>query len=156
MAMLVHAGLSIIGRKGYELLIDQGIERARRFARRIDGPSRFRTGNRARTQHPHLPLHPGRVQKALAQAPAERAARINELLDKITETMQKRQREAGKTFVSRTRLAPGRYNGDTITVFRVVMANPLTTEEILAAVLDEQCEIATQTDIQALLEQIKE
>jgi glutamate decarboxylase len=36
------------------------------------------------------------------------------------------------------------------------MANPLTTEEILAAVLDEQCEIARQTDIQALLEQIKE
>ena len=95
------------------------------------------------------------MQKALAQAPAEQAARINELLDKITETMQKRQREAGKTFVSRTRLAPGRYNGDTITVFRVVMANPLTTEEILAAVLDEQCEIATQPDIQALLEQIE-
>jgi glutamate decarboxylase len=36
------------------------------------------------------------------------------------------------------------------------MANPLTTEEILAAVLDEQCEIATQTDIQTLLEQVKE
>ena len=31
-AMLVHAGLSIIGRKGYELLIDLGIERARTFA----------------------------------------------------------------------------------------------------------------------------
>jgi glutamate decarboxylase len=74
----------------------------------------------------------------------------------MIETMQKRQREAGKTFVSRTSLAPGRYNGETITVFRVVMANPLTTEEILAAVLDEQCEIAAQTDIQALLEQIKE
>ncbi|HEY4743905.1 MAG TPA: putative pyridoxal-dependent aspartate 1-decarboxylase, partial [Desulfuromonadaceae bacterium] len=32
MALLVHAGLSIIGRKGYELLIDLGIERARTFA----------------------------------------------------------------------------------------------------------------------------
>jgi glutamate decarboxylase len=94
------------------------------------------------------------VQQALAQAPAERVAHINGVLDKIIEAMQKRQREAGKTFVSRTSLAPGRYNGNTITVFRVVMANPLTTEEILAAVLDEQCEIATQPDIQALLEQI--
>lgn len=36
MAILVHAGLSIIGRYGYELLIDQGIERARGFAQRID------------------------------------------------------------------------------------------------------------------------
>jgi len=33
--MLVHAGLSIIGRKGYELLIDLGIERARNFAAMI-------------------------------------------------------------------------------------------------------------------------
>jgi len=31
-ALLVHAGLSIMGRKGYELLIDLGIERARTFA----------------------------------------------------------------------------------------------------------------------------
>jgi hypothetical protein len=31
-----------------------------------------------------------------------------------------------------------------------------TTEEILAAVLDEQCEIAAQPDIQAVLEQIRE
>jgi len=156
MAMLVHAGLSIIGRKGYELLMDQGIERARRFARRIDAHPDFELVSEPELNILTYRYIPAWVQKALAQAPAERAARINELLDKIIETMQKRQREAGKSFVSRTRLAPGRYNGDTITVFRVVLANPLTTEEILAAVLDEQCEIATQTDIQSLLEQIKE
>jgi glutamate decarboxylase len=155
MAMLVHAGLSIIGRKGYELLIDQGIERARRFARRIDAHPDFELVSEPELNILTYRYIPAWVQEALAQAPAEQAACINELLDKITESMQKRQREAGKTFVSRTRLAPGRYNGDTITVFRVVMANPLTTEEILAAVLDEQCEIATQTDIQTLLEQIR-
>ena len=156
MAMLVHAGLSIIGRKGYELLIDQGIERARRFARRIDAHPDFELVSEPELNILTYRYIPAWVQKILAQAPAERAARINELLDKIIETIQKRQREAGKTFVSRTSLAPGRYKGDTITVFRVVMANPLTTEEILAAVLDEQCEIAAQTDIQTLLEQIKE
>ncbi len=154
MAMLVHAGLSIIGRKGYELLIDQGIERARRFARRIDAHPDFELVSEPELNILTYRYIPAWVQEKLAQAAAERAASINELLDKIIETMQKRQREAGRTFVSRTRLAPGRYNGDTITVFRVVMANPLTTEEILAAVLDEQCEIATQSDIQALLQQI--
>ncbi|WP_306533792.1 pyridoxal-dependent aspartate 1-decarboxylase PanP [Geobacter sp.] len=156
MAMLVHAGLSIIGRKGYELLIDQGIKRARRFARRIDAHPDFELVSEPELNILTYRYVPAWVQKTLAHASAERAARINGLLDKIIETMQKRQREAGKTFVSRTSLAPGRYNGATITVFRVVMANPLTTEEILAAVLDEQCEIATQPDIQALLEQIKE
>ncbi len=156
MAMLVHAGLSIIGRKGYDLLIDQGIERARRFARRIDAHPDFELVSEPELNILTYRYIPAWVQKTLSQAPAEQAARINELLDKIIETMQKRQREAGRTFVSRTRLAPGRYNGDTITVFRVVMANPLTTEEILAAVLDEQCEIATQQDIQALLQQIRD
>jgi glutamate decarboxylase len=77
------------------------------------------------------------------------------MLPELLETMQKRQREAGKTFVSRTRLTPLCYNGDTITVFRVVMANPLTTEEILGAILDEQCEIASQPDLQNLFEQIR-
>ena len=156
MAMLVHAGLSIIGRKGYELLIDQGIERARRFARRIDAHPDFELVSEPELNILTYRYIPAWVQKALVQAPAERSARINELLDKIIEAIQKRQREAGKTFVSRTSLAPGRYKGDTITVFRVVMANPLTTEEILAAVLDEQCEIAAQADIQAVLEQIKD
>ena len=156
MAMLVHAGLSIIGRKGYELLIDQGIERARRFARRIEAHPDFELVSEPELNILTYRYIPAWVQLTLAQGSVERAARINELLDKIIETMQKRQREAGRTFVSRTTLAPGRYHGTTITVFRVVMANPLTTEEILAAVLEEQCEIATQADIQALLEQIKE
>jgi glutamate decarboxylase len=156
MAMLVHAGLSIIGRKGYELLIDQGIERARRFARRIDSHPDFELVSEPELNILTYRYLPAWAQKILARAPAERVVRINELLDKIIETMQKRQRQAGKTFVSRTRLTPGRYHGGTITVFRVVMANPLTTEEILNAVLDEQCEIASQADIQAFLEQIKE
>ena len=156
MAMLVHAGLSIIGRKGYELLIDQGIERARRFARRIDAHADFELVSEPELNILTYRYIPAWVQTILAQASTEQAARINGLLDKVIETMQKRQREAGRTFVSRTTLAPGRYHGTTITVFRVVMANPLTTEEILAAVLDEQCEIGTQADILSLLAQIKE
>jgi len=156
MAMLVHAGLSIIGRKGYELLMDQGIERARRFARRIDAHPDFELVTEPELNILTYRYVPAWAQKLLAQATPERETRINGVLNKVTETMQKRQREAGKTFVSRTRLAPGRYHGDTIIVFRVVMANPLTTEEILAAVLEQQCEIASQADILAMLEQIRE
>ncbi len=154
MAMLVHAGLCIIGRKGYEILIDQGIDRARRFAQRIDAHPDFEL-----ITDPELNIltyrhNPAWIQNELADASAEKAARINEILDKVTETMQKRQRETGRTFVSRTRLAPGRYRGDRITVFRVVMANPLTTDEILTSVLEEQCEMAEQEEIQVLLAQI--
>jgi glutamate decarboxylase len=156
MAMLVHAGLSIIGRKGYELLIDQGIERARRFAGYIDAHANFELVTEPELNILTYRYNPAWIQTELAAAAAEKAARINEVLDKITETMQKRQRENGRTFVSRTRLAPGRYRGDRITVFRVVLANPLTTDAILSSVLEEQCEMAGTDEILVLLEQIKQ
>lgn len=156
MAMLVHAGLSIIGRKGYEILIDQSIELAHRFARQIEAHPDFEL-----TSAPELNIltyryNPAWVQQTLAEAPAARRTDINKQLDKITETLQKRQREAGQTFVSRTRLTPSRYQGDSIIVFRVVLANPLTTNEILTAVLAEQCQLADQADIRAMFDEIRE
>ncbi len=155
MAMLVHAGLSIIGRKGYEMLIDHGIERACRFARQIDAHPDFELITEPELNIFTYRYNPAWVQAELAAASPEQAARINEILDKVTETMQKRQRETGRTFVSRTRLAPGRYRGSRITVFRVVMANPLTTDALLASVLDEQCEMAEREENRVLLEQIE-
>ncbi len=152
-ALLVHAGLSIIGRKGYELLIDLGIERAKTFAQLIRQHPDFEL-----TSEPELNILtyrycPAAVQKPLITAQPEEQARINALLDQVCLLVQKHQREAGRTFVSRTRLHASRYNGE-ITVLRSVLANPLTTDEILATVLREECEIVRQPDIQALLHQI--
>ena len=155
MALLVHAGLSIIGRKGYELLIDLGIQRARTFAGLIRQHPDFEL-----TSEPELNILtyrycPHAIQQALADASSEETARINAILDQICQLLQKHQREAGKTFVSRTRLRMARY-GEEITVLRSVLANPLTTDEILVSVLAEECEIARQPEIQALLAQILE
>ena len=69
--------------------------------------------------------------------------------------MQKRQREAGKTFVSRTSLAPAKYGGEIITVFRVVLANPLTSEEILETVIAEQLSILQQGEPAELLAELQ-
>lgn len=153
MAMLVHAGLSIIGRKGYELLIDLGIERARTFAAMIREHPDFEL-----TSEPELNILtyryvPGKVQKALATASLEQRSVINAILDQVCQLLQKYQREAGKTFVSRTRLRVAAY-GEELTVLRVVLANPLTTEGILAAILAEQCGIVKEPEIQSLLGQI--
>jgi len=68
--------------------------------------------------------------------------------------LQKDQREAGKTFVSRTRLQTSG-SGQQITVLRVVLANPLTTDNILRSVLHEQCTIVLQQDIQELLQYVE-
>lgn len=152
-ALLVHAGLSIMGRKGYELLIDLGIERARTFAGMIRQHPDFEL-----TSEPELNILtyrycPAAIQHLLATAPQAEQARINGLLDQVCQLLQKHQRESGKTFVSRTRLRMSRY-GEEITVLRSVLANPLTTDEILTSVLSEQCEIVRQPEIQALLQQV--
>ncbi len=152
--MLVHAGFSIIGRKGYELLIDLGIERARVFAGMVQQHPDFEL-----TSVPELNILtyrycPQTVRQFLAGADATISCSINHLLDQVNQLMQKIQREAGKTFVSRTRLRVAAYAHKELTVFRVVLANPLTTEAILDEVLDEQCDIARLPEIAILLRQI--
>lgn len=152
-ALLVHAGLSIIGRKGYELLINLGIERAQNFANLIRNHPDFEL-----TSEPELNILtyrycPAQVQQQLAVAPLDEQTRINGLLDQLCQLLQKHQRETGKTFVSRTRLRTSRY-ADEITVLRSVLANPLTTDEILEAVLSEQCEIVNLPELEGLLRQI--
>jgi glutamate decarboxylase len=155
MAMLVHAGCSIIGRKGYELLIDMGIERASTFADMINRHPDFEL-----TSEPELNILtyrycPRNLQQQLARTSALQSGRINALLDQVNQLLQKHQRETGKTFVSRTRLQVPAYGRQEVTVLRVVLANPLTTDEVLAAVLDEQCAIVRQPEMAALLEHVE-
>lgn len=155
-AMLVHAGLSIIGRKGYELLIDMGIERARTFAEMIRQHPDFEL-----TSAPELNILtyrycPRAVQQRLAQATVELTRRIDSGLDQVNALLQKHQRDAGKTFVSRTRMRVAAHGHEELTVLRVVLANPLTTDETLTAVLAEQCEIVRQPEIRTLLQQVED
>ncbi len=155
MAMLVHAGLSIIGRKGYELLMDGGIERARRFAGMIESHPDFELVTAPELNILTYRYVPAWLQQALARADADTARQVNARLDRIIETIQKRQRAAGNSFVSRTRLALPRYQNEPIIVFRSVLANPLTTDEILANVLEEQVAIAAQPDFASEFAEIK-
>ncbi|WP_070965138.1 pyridoxal-dependent aspartate 1-decarboxylase PanP [Vibrio sonorensis] len=144
MAMLVYAAMHIISRPGYELLINQSIEKAHYFSDLVKSQSDFEL-----ISEPELCLLtyryvPAPVQKALRKANPEQKAQLNEKLNELTKFVQKRQRETGKSFVSRTRLNPIEHNKLNTIVFRVVLANPLTSYEILQAVLDEQREIASQ------------
>ncbi|MGI2999272.1 pyridoxal-dependent aspartate 1-decarboxylase PanP [Vibrio alginolyticus] len=144
MAMLVYAAMHVISRPGYELLIDQSIEKARYFADLIKQQDDFEL-----VSEPELCLLtyrylPPVIREALAQAEGSQKEQLNELINELTQFIQKRQRETGKSFVSRTRLNPDQWQRMNTIVFRVVLANPLTTKEILSSVLDEQREIAKQ------------
>ncbi|MFT6194883.1 MAG: glutamate decarboxylase [Cognaticolwellia sp.] len=146
MAMLVYSALHVISRPGYEMLINHSIEKAHHFAELI-------------AQHPDFELitkpelclltyryNPAVVQNLLANADDIEQEKINELLDKLTKFIQKRQRENGKSFVSRTRIEVKKYQGRKTLVFRVVLANPLTSKTILQDVLAEQTTLAQESE----------
>ncbi|WP_133407068.1 pyridoxal-dependent aspartate 1-decarboxylase PanP [Parashewanella tropica] len=146
MAMLVHACLKIIGLNGYEILINNSIEKAKYFAQQIQNHPDFEL-----ITHPELCLLtyryvPESIQALLADAlssnDVKKVETINALLDGLTQFIQKHQREQGKSFVSRTRIRPQKYQRRHTVVFRTVLANPLTTESILNDILQEQTEIA--------------
>jgi len=146
MAMLVYASLHIISRPGYEMLINRAIEKANYFADIISKHGDFEL-----VTAPELCLLtyryvPTSVQRLLSTADAEQQAELNLILGKLTKFIQKRQRENGHSFVSRTRIKVARYNDEKVIVFRVVLANPLTSKETLRDILAEQCLLAQESE----------
>jgi glutamate decarboxylase len=92
---------------------------------------------------------PPAVRPILATgSPAQKRA-ANDRVSMLTESIQKEQRANGKTFVSRTRLEAAAHGGQLLTVFRVVLANPLTTPQILQEILEEQREYGERLAVEA-------
>lgn len=160
MAMLVHSGLKIIGRKGYELLIDQGIEKAKAFAQMIIENPHFEL-----ITEPQLNILTYRYVPEFARVALDKAMQendtvmidlINTELNALTKFLQKAQRASGKSFVSRTKFPVKKYGKSTIAVFRVVLANPLTTLDILENILQEQILIAESGEAKPYIDKARE
>ena len=136
MALLVHSALHIIGKYGFELLMDRGIKKANSFAKIISEQEDFEVITEPETNILTYRYNPKKGQAF----DLDEHEKLNELIIAI----QKVQRENGKTFVSRTTLKPEAYNFKETIVFRVVLANPLTDNAIFERILKEQREIALQ------------
>ncbi|WP_419146940.1 pyridoxal-dependent aspartate 1-decarboxylase PanP [Pseudoalteromonas 'SMAR'] len=147
MAMLVHACLRVIGRQGYEMLIDKGIEKARYFAELIKQTADFELISEPELCILTYRYVPEPIKQAIAKADEQEKIDIYAALNRFTASMQKRQREAGRSFVSRTRLTPEQYDHQPTVVFRVVLANPLTSEEMLKEIMAEQQELAASDPV---------
>jgi glutamate decarboxylase len=144
MAMLVYASMHIISRRGYQLLIDESIEKAKYFAQLLERQADFELVSEPELCILTYRYLPENVRHALEIANIDQRAQLNNLLNELTKFIQKRQRECGKSFVSRTRLNPLRWSKLDTVVLRVVLANPLTTHQVLDAILDEQRTIVQQ------------
>ena len=154
MALLVHSGLRILGQQGYELLINEGIDKTRQFAQMIKQHSDFELCSEPTLNILTYRYCPQKIQQAFNVANEQQRHAINETLNRFTKYLQKTQRGRGKAFVSRTQLTPACYDQQPIIVFRVVLANPLTSIDILSEILDEQVVLANEAGASDFLAQL--
>lgn len=156
MAMLVQSGLKIIGRRGYQLLIDMSFEKSRTFAAMIKKDDAFELVSEPELNILTYRYIPDELKPILACGDEEQIAQANALINLLTRRIQKTQRAHGKAFVSRTQLNPVKYFRQPVVVFRVVLANPLTTVDILKDILEEQKEIAQSDSVSKIMADIQQ
>jgi glutamate decarboxylase len=145
-SLLYHAALNVIGRRGYEFLIDEGIRKARYMAAAIRALPEFELLVEPEINilnYRFVPVH------LSERAALDQLTESDDLLiDSLNKRLQKTQRQAGRSFVSRTTLNVERRGEDRpVIALRAVLANPLTTESDVDAVLKDQLEIASQLTI---------
>ncbi|NMG20300.1 pyridoxal-dependent aspartate 1-decarboxylase PanP [Brasilonema bromeliae] len=150
MALFLHAGLNLIGLKGYEFLIDEGIRKTQYMADRICTMPEFELLAEPDTNlllYRYIPEHLRElvVKKQLTEID-------NQLINECNERLQKIQRQIGRTFISRTTKTTTSFGKEIpIIVLRAVIANPLTTEDDINAVLNEQIQLASEISIETFL-----
>lgn len=140
MALLLHAALTIIGHHGYAFLIDEGIRKTQYMAESIRARPEFEL-----LVEPEINILNYRyVPKAYREKVLRGSltAFDHEAISRFNDLLQKSQRRAGHSFISRTKLEASCYGITApISSLRTVIANPLTTESDIDAVLDEQVEL---------------
>jgi glutamate decarboxylase len=142
-AILLHAALHLIGPQGYEFLIDEGIRKARYLAALLQRHSGFELLGEPAINILNYRYVPEALREKVASG--NLTEDDHNFLNHFNEELQKAQRQAGRTFVSRTRIETARYGGNrSLVALRAVLANPLTTEEDLHAVLADQVGIAAR------------
>eukprot|EP01062_Namystynia_karyoxenos_P035613 TRINITY_DN2604_c0_g1_i1.p1 TRINITY_DN2604_c0_g1~~TRINITY_DN2604_c0_g1_i1.p1 ORF type:complete len:723 (+),score=240.69 TRINITY_DN2604_c0_g1_i1:100-2169(+) len=134
-ALYLHANLSILGVKGYGALVDRSVRLTRYMADTVHQLRNFEVVADPMTNillYRHVPedLYEATLQRPLTEAE-------NKRVDKVNVQMQTAQKDAGRTFVSRTTVYSPR-QGRPVVALRVVIANPLTTREDIDAVLADQ------------------
>lgn len=134
MSLLVNSAIRIIGKQGYELLVERSLSLAKTFAKMIEAHPDFEL-----ITQPQLNILTYRFY------PRAWSSRLTlELANELNIQLQKRQRERGQSFVSRTKFRHPEPSGPSYSVLRAVLANPLTKTEHLEGVLKEQVELGEQ------------
>lgn len=137
-SLVLDSALKIMGTKGYALLIEHGIQTAAEFAEEISRRPDFELTSKPELNILTYRFFPEKYKKALIGANPQVKKSINHKLNEINRSLQRHQREAGKSFVSRTSLKGTKDWPEERVVLRTVIMNPMTDIRILREILDEQ------------------
>jgi glutamate decarboxylase len=137
-SLILDSALKIMGSKGYALMIEHGIETAKLFAKKIKKRPLFQLVTEPKLNILTYRMIPAQIREKLETADMEERQKLDAILDEVNIKIQRIQREAGKSFVSRTRLRNLPNDPHNVVVLRSVMMNPMTTGRILDEILDEQ------------------
>jgi putative pyridoxal-dependent aspartate 1-decarboxylase len=137
-SLILDCALKIMGSSGYALLIDHGIETARTLAAEIERRPDFQLITAPELNILTYRYCPGDLQIRLQGCPPDQRREINAALDQVNIHIQRLQREAGRSFVSRTTLKVAPLAPEGIVVLRCVIMNPMTDMPVLKEILDEQ------------------
>lgn len=143
-SLILDSALKIMGSQGYALLIDHGIQTAAAFADEIEGRPDFELVTRPVLNILTYRYCPQKIQQALKRENQDRRCSLNSEINRVNRDLQRLQREAGYSFVSRTTLQGDPACGENLVVLRAVIMNPMTDMKILREILDEQQNIAAR------------
>jgi glutamate decarboxylase len=138
--------MRVLGREGFEALIDNAVALGFKLGSLVDAHPSFQLTSRVSTNILTYRYVPCEWKSALERLrspahvePSEAAALrfANMALNDVNVELQKKQRQNGKSFVSRTTLESV-YSGMDTVVLRAVPFNPLTTPAMIEEILAEQ------------------
>lgn len=135
-SLYLHASLKLLGKQKYAALIEKGIENALSMANYIDQLNDFELVTHPETNiflYRYLPL---------AFRNKQLTKEDNVEINNFNKKLQKKQKEAGVSFVSYTTIISPKHNEQAIVGLRVVLANPLTNMGHFIEVIKEQRSLA--------------
>ncbi len=144
-SLILDSALKIMGTNGYGLLIEHGIRTTGEFAAEIESRRNFQLMSPQVLNILTYRFYPEELQKKAENGDLPEKKRVYEHLNSINIAIQRKQREAGRSFVSRTTLKSMDSLGECV-VLRVVIMNPMTDIVVLRDILDEQEAIYRQSE----------
>ena len=138
-SLFLHAALTLIGKRGYEYLIDEGIRKAAFLADLIKKNNEFELIEEPQTNIVNYRYIPEKFREKCKNETL--SYEDNYTINLVNEVLQEKQFYQGETFISRSIVRHSKYGDIDIIIFRAVICNPLTNEKEIYKLLENQIEI---------------